>query len=105
MLLGGRARHRQDPVAEELAAHAAASGRDRRVEPLLRRSRRTGVLAVDEVLHALLDRCDPTSFRAALGPDAPSSPRSLPEIKELFDDVEPPVPLDPTRPGSASTRP
>ena len=48
-----------------------------------------------EVLHALLDRTDPDELRSALGADAADLAPIVPEIKELFDDIEPPVARDP----------
>jgi DNA-binding SARP family transcriptional activator len=48
-----------------------------------------------EVLHALLDRTDRHEFRSALATDASDLAPIVPEIKELFDDIDPPVARDP----------
>ena len=47
-----------------------------------------------QILCGLLDRLDPDEFRGALGSDASDLAQIAPQIKDLFDDLEPPVPRD-----------
>lgn len=95
MLLEGEPGIGKTRLVEELAAHAADNGATVVWSRCYEGRGAPAFWPWTQVLHRLCDRVAPDELRAAIGPHAPELVQIAPELKELFESVDPAAPLDP----------